>query len=47
MAFDGSVAGQCDEAFDNALYANDLKDYTFDLKALRKWMIALYVPQVK
>ncbi|KAI5813816.1 hypothetical protein BZA77DRAFT_334723 [Pyronema omphalodes] len=43
MAFDGSVAGQCDEAFDNALYANDLKDYTFDLQALRKWMIAFVV----
>ena len=32
-----------DSAFTAALLANDLRSYSFDLDALRQWMVALYV----
>jgi hypothetical protein len=41
MAFVGEVVDINDSAFTAALFANDLQSYSFDLDALRQWMIAL------
>lgn len=37
----GTLTSVDDSAFTAALYANELKEYSFDLDALRRWMIAL------
>ncbi|KAF8536034.1 hypothetical protein BDD12DRAFT_918484 [Trichophaea hybrida] len=43
MAFVGEVVDINDSAFTAALFANDLQSYSFDLDALRQWMIAFVV----
>ena len=42
MSLDVDGVDDSDPAFTAALLANDLQSYSFDLGALRRWMVALY-----